>query len=168
MLQHFGIRADLRRKGKAGKNAKIFFMIRAVNVPIPEPLFERLKRVAARTFRPIEDVLSSALDVALPIDPDLPQDVADELTAMAFLSDEALQAATQSSIAPAQSQRLRQLTHDAGERTLNLAEQIEMDTLLYSHDLAVLRRARALAILVQRGHGVPHQSNMDSPMTHGA
>ena len=143
-------------------------MIRAVNVAIPEPLFERLKRVAARTFRPIEEILSSALDVALPIDPDLPQDVADELVAMSFFSDEALQAAAQSSIAPAQTQRLRQLVHDGGERTLSAAEQAEMDAALQLHDVAVLRRARALAILAQRGHVISDQTELDAPMTYGA
>jgi predicted glycoside hydrolase/deacetylase ChbG (UPF0249 family) len=141
-------------------------MIRAVNVPIPEPLFERLKRVAARTFRPIEEVLSSALDVALPIDPDLPQDVADELAAMSFFSDEALQAAVQSSIAPAQAQRLRQLSHDGGERTLSMAEQAELDALLQVHDVAVLRRAKALAILAQRGHSISDQTKLDSSAFH--
>ena len=143
-------------------------MIRAVNVPIPEPLYERLQRVAARTFRPVEDVLSSALDVALPIDPDLPQELADELAAMRFFSDEALQAATQSAIAPAQAQRLRQLVHDGGERSLSATEQAEMDAALQLHDAAVLRRARALAILAQRGHVLADQAELDSPMPHGA
>ena len=143
-------------------------MIRTVNVSIPEPLFERLQRMAARTFRPIEEVLSSTLDLALPIDPDLPQDIADELTAMSFFSDEALQAAAQSSIAPAQAQRLRQLVHDGGERALSVAEQTEMGAALQLHDVAVLRRARALAVLVQRGHVISNQTKLDAPMTHGA
>lgn len=143
-------------------------MIRAVNVPIPEPLYERLQRVAARTFRPIEDVLSSALDVALPLDPDLPQELADELAAMRFFSDEALRAATQSAIAPAQVQRLRQLVHDGGERGLSANEQAEMDAVLQLHDVAVLRRARALAMLAQRGHVLADQTELDSPMPHGA
>jgi len=143
-------------------------MLRAVNVPIPEPLFERLQRVAARTFRPVEDILSSALEVALPLDPDLPQEVADELAAMSFFSDDALQAATQSSIAPAQSERLRQLVHAAGERALNAAEQAEMDAVLQLHDRAVLRRARALAIVTQRGHVLAKESALTLSVPHGS
>jgi hypothetical protein len=56
-------------------------------------------------------VLATTIDVALPPDPNLPADLADELAAMSLFSDDALWAATESSLSPAQQRRLRQLNH---------------------------------------------------------
>ena len=62
------------------------------------------------------------MDVALPQDPDLPIEVADEMAAMALLNDQALWAATASSFAPEQERRLQQLTENGKERQLTPAE----------------------------------------------
>ncbi len=73
---------------------------------------------------------------------------------MRFLSDEALWAAAQPSLAPAQRQRLEQLNHIGGERPFTEAEAAEQAALLEAYDRSVLRRAQALAVLAQRGHPI--------------
>ncbi len=125
-----------------------------INIPIPQAIFQRFQRIAAATFRPIEEVIASTLTASLPLADDLPDEITDELAAMTWMSDDALWAATQSSIGAAQQSRLRQLSHLGGERTLSASETAELDHYLNLHDLAVLRRARAMAILAQRGHVV--------------
>jgi hypothetical protein len=71
---------------------------------------------------------------------------------MHLFSDEALWTAAQSSLSPAEQLRLRQLNRKAGERPTEKAEQ---EKLLAAYYRSVLRQAKALAILAQRGHHLP-------------
>lgn len=126
----------------------------SVNVSLPQPLFQRLQRIAETTHRSVEDVLTTTINVALPPTPDLSSDLADELTAMVLFSDEDLQAACQSSLSVAQQKRLGQLSHSGGYRPLTNAESQELRLLLNLYDYAILRRAKALAVLAQRGYDI--------------
>lgn len=125
-----------------------------VHVPLPRPLFQRLQRIAEVTNRSVEDVLTTTVNAALPPMPDIPADLDEELAAMALFNDESLKAAARSSLAAAQQERLAQLSHVGGERSLTGAEQQELQHLLDLYDRAVLRRAKALAILAQRGYDI--------------
>lgn len=84
----------------------------------------------------------------------LPPDVANDLAAMHLFSDDALWAATAPSLSPTEEYRLNQLNTAAGERTLTAAEEAEQQKLLHAYQRSVLRRAKALAILAQRGHSI--------------
>jgi hypothetical protein len=131
-----------------------------VSVQIPQMLFRRLQRVAEITHRPVEDVLATTVNVALPQAPELPPDVAADLAAMTMFSDEALWAATESSLSPAQRRRLNQLSHAGGSRTLTAAESAELRSLVDLYDRAVARRARALAILAHRGYAIADDGHL--------
>lgn len=125
-----------------------------VSVRLPQSLFQRLERIAAVTHRSVEDVLTTTDVVALPPTPDTSPDLADELAAMVLFSDESLKAAAQPSLSAAQQERLAQLSHAGGERTLSRSEERKLERLLDLYDQAVLRRAKALAILAQRGYDI--------------
>ncbi len=131
-----------------------------VSVQVPEPIYRRLRRVAELTYRSVEDVLTTTVDAALPAAPDLPSDLADDLAAMVMFSDDVLWTATESSLSAAEQRRLRQLTHAGGRRSLSVAESAEMQRLLDMYDRSVLRRAKALAILAQRGYELPDRSDL--------
>jgi hypothetical protein len=103
----------------------------------------------------VEDVTVTSLEAALPAAPTLPLDIANELAAMHLFSDEALWAATAPSFSPTEEYRLNQLNAAAGERDLTPAEEAEQQSLITAYHRSVLRRAKALAILAQRGHRVP-------------
>jgi hypothetical protein len=126
-------------------------------VGLPKSIFIKLERVAELTHRSVEDVLAATLDAALLAPADLPDDLANELVAMQMFSDEALWAAAQPSLSPAEQVRLNQLNHAAGERSLTAAEADEQEHLLTAYNRSVLRRAQALAILRQRGHSIQEQ-----------
>jgi hypothetical protein len=137
-----------------------------VSVQVPEPIYRRLQRISQATYRPIEDVLATTVSVALPASLDLAPELADDLAAMSMFSDEALWAATESSLSPSQRRRLNQLSHAGGLRSLSAAESAELTHLVDLYDRAVLRRARALAILAHRGFAV---ANQESPLiSHGS
>jgi hypothetical protein len=138
-----------------------------VSVQMPEPIYRRLKRIAEITHRSVEDVLATTFDVALPPAPDLPPDLADDLAAMTMFSDDALWAAAESSLSPAQQRRLSQLTHAGGRRTLTAAESAELEHLLDLYDRSVLRRARALAVLAHRGYDIPNSPNLPDTISDG-
>lgn len=125
-----------------------------VNVRLPETLFQRLKHIAELTHRSVEDVLTTTVNAALPASPDIPPELANELAAMTLFSDESLKASAQSSLSAAQQKRLTQLTHAGGIRSLTEAENRELQILRDLYDRAVLRRAKALAILAQRGYDI--------------
>jgi hypothetical protein len=130
-------------------------MQETVTVELPESAFRRLKRASELTYRPVNEILVSAIDAALITPPNLPIELAEELGALNLLSDEALWATAQPSFSPTEQYRLRQLNHAAGERVLTEAEITEQETLLESYHRSMLRRAQSLAILTQRGHHPP-------------
>jgi hypothetical protein len=134
-----------------------------VNVGMPIPLYNRLKRAAELTHRSVEDVLAATVNVALVTDASLPADLANELAAMMLFSDDALWSAAESSMSPAQQRRLEQLPAIADSRGLTAAEAAELDHLMEVYDRSVLRRAKALAILAQRGYQLPNQSVATQP-----
>lgn len=126
-----------------------------IAVHIPESLFHKLKRAADLTHRSVEDVTVTSLEAALPSAQNLPLDIANELAALHLFSDEALWAATAPSLSPTEEYRLTQLNAAAGERDLTPAEDAEQQSLITAYQRSVLRRAKALAILAQRGHRIP-------------
>ena len=132
--------------------------IQTVSIELPKHLYMRLRRIATATHRPVEEILSTTIDVVLPEDANLSDELVDELAAMAFYSDQALWAATESSISPAQQRRLEQLTYAGGTRSLTTSETAELNELLELYDRSVLRRAKALAVLAHRGYDIPEHS----------
>ena len=110
-----------------------------VKIALPVPLYDRLKRAAELTHRSVEDVLATTVNAALPPDPNLPPDLADDLAVLALLSDDALWAAAESSLSPAWQTRLEQLSSVADNRSLTAAEFSELSQLLEQYDRSVLR-----------------------------
>ncbi|MEW5987250.1 MAG: hypothetical protein AB1791_11490 [Chloroflexota bacterium] len=131
--------------------------VQSLTVEVPEPLVRRLRRIAEITHRSVEDVLTTTVNAALPPAHDLPADLADEVAALTFFNDEALWAAAESSLTPAQQRRLNQLSHAGGSRPLTRVELAEMAYLIELYDRSVVMRARALAVLAQRGYRIPDQ-----------
>ena len=100
--------------------------------------------------------------------PNLPAELADNLAALALFSDDALWAAVESSLSPAQQRRLEQLSTMADARSLTVAESSELVQMLELFDRSVLRRAKALAILAQRGYEIPNQTAFNGGDDEGA
>jgi len=131
-----------------------------IAVHIPEALFHKLKRAADLTHRSVEDLTATSLEAILPVMPDLPLDVANDLAAMPLFSDNALWAATAASLSPTEEFRLSRLNTAAGDQDLTAAEEEEQQNLISAYQRSVLCRAKALAILAQRGHRI---SGLNAP-----
>jgi hypothetical protein len=144
------------------------FNEQTISVELPEPIFRRLRRVAEITHRSVEDVLAATVDAALPQTPDVPVDVADDLAAMVLLSDKALWTAVETTLPTEQQHRLTKLSQEGEARLLTGAEAVELTHLIDAYDRAVLRRAKALAILGQRGYDISARVEQQLPMDDGA
>lgn len=134
--------------------------VATIPVQLPESLYQRLQTAATVAQRSIDEILASAVAVALPPAPDLPDTLATELAEMIWLSDAALDAATRPTFTPAQQARLAELNHWVDERTLTPQEKREQEQLLAAYEVSVLRRAQAYAILARRGHRVPNYADL--------
>ena len=141
-------------------------MATTIAVHLPESLVQKLKRAADLTHRSVEEIAITSLEAALPSAQNLSPDIADELAAMHLFSDEALWAATAPSFSPTEEYRLNQLNAAAGERDLTPAEEAEQQSLIRAYQRSVLRRAKALALLAQRGHRIPVTAETDA-VDHG-
>jgi hypothetical protein len=136
---------------------------RAVTIQLPGRLWQRLKYVAQASHRSVQDVLTAGITATLPAIADLPANLADELAAMTWLSDQALWGATTPTFAPEQQARLAALNELANRRDLTVGEQAETETLLAAYHRSVLCRAQAFALLAQRGHRMPALNELPLP-----
>ncbi len=133
-----------------------------VSVELPEPIFRKLRHVAEATHRSVEELLATTVDAALPSMPGIPSEVANELAALALFSDAALWQAVDARLSDAQQARLRQLAENSDTQPLGDAEAAELADLIDLYDQAVLRRAKAMALLTQRGFDVSSSARTTS------
>ena len=127
---------------------------KTIAVQLPESAYRKLQKAAELTYRSVDEILVSTIETSLPAMPDVPTELAEELSAMHLLSDDALWAAVSPTLSQAEQTRLAQLNQLAHERPLTPAEEAEQNDLLAAYGRSILRRGQALAILAQRGHPV--------------
>lgn len=127
---------------------------RTITVDFPVAAFEALQRTAQRQNRPVADVVRDLVLRELPELPLLPRDVETELASFATLSDDVLWLIARSTLTRKQQQELARLNETGQQRSLTAAEQVRQQELISAYDRTILRRARAAALLQQRGHNL--------------
>ncbi len=131
-----------------------------VQITLPGPLYDRLRKAAEDANQPIEQVLLQRLEDALaPTLPPLPADEQAELTAMMRLSDDALWTIGREEMPTARQQRLTNLLNGNASGSLDEVEQRELAELVDGADRLMLRKAQAYALLAGRGHHVPNSAD---------
>lgn len=129
--------------------------VQTVTLSIPEPIYQRARQAAEVLQRPLEDVIVDTLATTLPTLDDVPAEMVSELVAMAHLSDEALQGLANNAMADKRQELLSHLLDEQGRGELNEAGQRELAALMAEYGRAMLRRAKAVALLIARGRPVP-------------
>jgi hypothetical protein len=129
--------------------------LQAVILHLPEPVYQRAKHAADVLKRPIEDLIVDTLTSTLPVLDDVPAEMASEIAAMAHLSDEALQGLATSTLRLERQTLLSELLDKQGRGELVEAEQRELAVLMAEYGRSMLRRAKAVALLVARGKPLP-------------
>jgi hypothetical protein len=122
-----------------------------VSVPVPEELYHRLERAAARLEKPVETVLTETLQAVLPGEDEIPADIRCELVSLAALETEELRQIANSEMTADDQAALEQLLDLQNMRPLNAGESAKLETLRIEYGRILVRKARAFALLVERG-----------------
>ena len=125
----------------------------AITLQLPIPLYERIKSRAQRTRQTVESEVLNLVTTAVG-EESLPDDMAAAVEGLGLLDDDALWRAARSTLAPEKQEQLEDLNFKQQSVGLTRSESEVHATLLHAYDRAVLVRARAAALLVERGHDV--------------
>jgi hypothetical protein len=123
-----------------------------VTLRVPDALYERAQHAAEALHRTLEDVLLHAVATALPPLAGLPEGIADDLGALAFLNDAALFDVARSTPPPELHAEMDALLGDKGRGELAPAGERRLDDLVRTHEVSALRRAQAALLLQRRGY----------------
>ena len=116
---------------------------------VSDSLLTRAHEAAQALNRPLEDILVGALAVGLPDVHDVPDLVRSELLQMTFFEEESLWQIAKGEMAAAEQRELQALL-DVQQRPLFPQEQVRLQELRESYGKAMLRKARAYALLSLR------------------
>lgn len=130
-------------------------MAQTVTLNMPEVVYQRAKQAADILKRPLEEILVDTLASNLPSLDDIPGEMTSEVAAMAHLSDEALQGLANNIMQEERQALLHQLLDEQGRGELDEAGQRELAALIAEYGRYMVRRAKAVALLISRGRPVP-------------
>jgi plasmid stability protein len=125
-----------------------------VTVHLPEALYEQLKARAEQRQHSLADEVRDTLTAAVPVADDLPTDLDQAISPLAFLDDTALWRSAQSHFSAESAERLEALHQKRQNEGLTADEEQEMATLIRQYERIMLVRAQAALLLKQRGYDV--------------
>ena len=129
--------------------------VQTISIQLPDEIYQRLRRVAAATNQPLEEVAFQSIRGNLPLSlDDLAPDLRDLVADLPALDDDALWAIVSEPLPPQQARRAQHLLRKVCDKMLTAAEQAELAALRNLTDRYVLRRSYALALLKWRGQAV--------------
>ena len=125
----------------------------AITLQLPIPVYEQIKSRARRTRQTVETEVLNLVTTAVE-EESLPDDIAAAVESLDLLDDDALWRAARNTLAPEKQEQLEALNFKQQSEGLTRSESDVHATLLHAYDRAVLVRARAAELLVERGHDV--------------
>jgi hypothetical protein len=131
-------------------------MTHSLTVTLPDYLYRQLQRQAQVVNRPLNEVAATALEsLVVPVEDDLPPGLQAELSAMVYLSDDALWQMAGSVMNKDKLALYDLLLERRRSGTLTPEGQAWLDTLRDEADALMLRKAQAYALLKSRGYKLP-------------
>jgi predicted DNA-binding protein len=134
-----------------------------IAIQLPQPLYQRLRRLAELTRRPLESLVLQALDANVPpLLDDMPEPIRTDLAALEELDDAALRQVAQGVWSPKQHARYTALV--AKERTgmITPSEHAALEELYQQANRHMLRKAYANALLKWRGYQLPTLAELEA------
>lgn len=134
-----------------------------VAIHMPEPLYQRLQRLAALTQRPLESLVLQALDANIPpLLEEMPEHIRADWAALETLDDATLRQVAQGGWSAEQSARYSALLEKERAGALTPAEQGTLEELYHEANSQMLRKAYANALLKWRGHPLPTLAQLEA------
>jgi plasmid stability protein len=128
--------------------------VQPITVHLPTGLYNRLKRRAERAHRSVEAEMLATVAETLPADEDLSPELAQAVSRLAALDDDALWQAAQARFPAEKSTKLEVLHLRRQAGSLSQAEAHQAAALTDELEQFMFLRAQALSLLMQRGHDV--------------
>ena len=125
-----------------------------LTVQLPDRLYTRLEERASQSNRTLEAELIDVLATAIPIQSDLPPDIAKEIAQVEQLDDASLWQAARESLTAETAACLEQMHFKQRREGLSETEARTLAALVRQYERTVLLRAQAAALLKKRGHDV--------------
>ena len=129
--------------------------VTSVTVQIPQPLYHRLERAAVRLQEGVEDLLAETLQAVLPPADEISASIQAEIATLDGLDDAKLRDVAESEMALRDQQILDRLLDLQSMRPLTDDEAGHLEELRADYGRVLLRKARAFALLAERGQPLP-------------
>ena len=128
--------------------------VQNVTIRMSDQLYHQVEQRAGRMQRSVEEEVVAVVEDALPVLDFLLADIADELGQMVFLTDSELWHAAQTVMTAGENRRMQALVLKRQREGLSPEEELEAERLTMRQERVMLLRARAAALLRERGQNV--------------
>jgi hypothetical protein len=126
-----------------------------VTMPVSKEAYERLERVAAYLAQPVDRVLDETLRTILPTENSIPTAIQREVDALPTLTTEELHQVADSEMSSDDQAAIEQLLYWQNMRSLTHREAEKLEKLRTEYGRVLVRKARAFALLAERGQPMP-------------
>jgi plasmid stability protein len=128
--------------------------IQSITVEMPSGLFSRIKRRAVEAHRSVEVELLETVATAVPLEEELPDDLAAELIQLAMADNATLWAMVHSRFPEERSAQVEALHLRRQASGLSPVEAQQAAAITQEMEKFMFLRAQAMALLVQRGQNL--------------
>lgn len=128
--------------------------VQSITVHLPTGLYNRLKQRAERAHRSVEAEMLATVAETLPADEGISPELAQAVSRLAALDDDALWQAAQARFPGAKSTQLEALHLHRQAGSLSQVEAHQAAALTDELEQFMFLRAQALSLLMQRGYNV--------------
>ena len=127
--------------------------VQPVTLNLPSTLYHQVQRRAEKSHRSVEDELLEVVATAISA-LELPQEITEAMAQLVFLDDAALRQAARSTMASEQVEQMEALNLKQQREGLTPEECQALAQLLRRYEHVMLVRAKAAALLKERGYDV--------------
>ena len=126
----------------------------AITLQLPDPVYDHFRSRANRTHRSVEVEILDVVTTAAVEEHGLADDLAEAVTGLEILDDDALWRAARSELPEESRERLEALNFKQQSEGLDSTGHTALEQLLHTYDRVMLVRAHAARLLQERGHDV--------------
>ena len=128
--------------------------VQPVTLNLPNTLYHQVQRRAEKSHRSVEDELLEVIATAISALDELPREITEAMAQLVFLDDAALERVARRTMASEQVEQMEALNLKQQREGLTPEERQELTQLLRRYEHVMLVRAKAAALLKERGYDV--------------
>lgn len=126
-----------------------------VDIPVPQEIYDRLEKAAVRLEKSVPALLSDALLAVLPENETIPSNIQSEVAQLESLNIQELWTVARSEMSEEQQTMMEHLLYLQSSQKLKAPDSRKLEELRVEYGRIMLCKARAFAILAERGQSLP-------------